>query len=113
MSTAIESLVNREYQYGFVTDIDADTLPVGLTEETVRAISARKNEPDFMLEWRLKAYRRWLTMQRAALGQHHVPPDRLSGDQLLLGAQDRRSRWRASTRSIRSSCALTSGSAFR
>jgi Fe-S cluster assembly protein SufB len=63
MSTAIESLVNRDYQYGFVTDIAADTLPVGLTEETVRQISARKHEPEFMLEWRLKAYRRWLTMR--------------------------------------------------
>jgi Fe-S cluster assembly protein SufB len=63
MSTAIESLVNRDYQYGFVTDIAADTLPVGLTEETVRQISARKREPEFMLEWRLKAYRRWLTMR--------------------------------------------------
>ncbi len=59
----IESLVNRRYEHGFVTDIAADSLPPGLDEDVVRAISARKNEPDFMLEWRLKAYRHWLTMQ--------------------------------------------------
>jgi Fe-S cluster assembly protein SufB len=62
MSTAIENLVNRDYQYGFVTDIAADTFPAGLSEETVRQISQRKREPEFMLEWRLKGYRRWLTM---------------------------------------------------
>jgi Fe-S cluster assembly protein SufB len=62
MSSTIESLVGREYKHGFATDIAADTLPPGLTEETVRAISAKKHEPAFLLEWRLKAYRRWLTM---------------------------------------------------
>jgi len=63
MSTAIESLVNREYQYGFVTEIEADSAPPGLNEETVRFISAKKREPEWLLEWRLKAYRRWLTMR--------------------------------------------------
>src|SRR5687767_4194295 len=58
----IETLANREYQWGFVTDIDADTLPPGLNEETVRFISRKKNEPQWMLEWRVKAYRHWLTM---------------------------------------------------
>ncbi|MGQ0642463.1 MAG: Fe-S cluster assembly protein SufB [Gemmatimonadaceae bacterium] len=62
MSSTIESLVTREYKHGFATDIAADTLPPGLSEETVRAISAKKNEPEFLLQWRLKAYRRWLTM---------------------------------------------------
>ena len=62
MSTSIETLVNRQYQYGFVTDIEAETIPQGLSEETVRLISAKKNEPEWLLEWRLKAYRRWLTM---------------------------------------------------
>jgi Fe-S cluster assembly protein SufB len=62
MSSTIESLVTREYKHGFSTDIAADTLPPGLSEETVRAISAKKNEPEFLLQWRLKAYRRWLTM---------------------------------------------------
>ena len=62
MSASIESLVNREYQHGWVTDIEAETVPRGLSEEIVRAISAKKNEPDWLLDWRLKAYRRWLTM---------------------------------------------------
>jgi len=63
MSTAIESLVNREYQYGFVTDVDSDVVPPGLSEEVIRTISAKKNEPEWLLDWRLKAYRRWLTMK--------------------------------------------------
>ncbi|MBX9927898.1 MAG: Fe-S cluster assembly protein SufB [Gemmatimonadaceae bacterium] len=62
MSASIETLVNKEYQYGFVTDIESDTIPVGLTEETVRLISAKKQEPQWLLDWRLKAFRRWLTM---------------------------------------------------
>ncbi|MBW7933229.1 MAG: Fe-S cluster assembly protein SufB [Gemmatimonadaceae bacterium] len=62
MSSEIESLVNREYQYGFVTDIESDAIPPGLTEETVRLISARKNEPQWLLDWRLKAFKRWQSM---------------------------------------------------
>src|SRR5215210_1731425 len=62
-ATAVEALANREYKYGFVTDIEAETIPRGLSEEIVRTISAKKNEPEWMLEWRLKAYRHWLTMQ--------------------------------------------------
>jgi Fe-S cluster assembly protein SufB len=63
MSSSIESLINKEYQAGFETDIEADTIPPGLSEDTIRTISAKKNEPDWLLEWRLKAYRRWLTMK--------------------------------------------------
>jgi len=59
----IEKLANKEYKYGFVSDIEADTLPVGLNEDIIRQLSAKKNEPNFMLEWRLKAYRHWLTMK--------------------------------------------------
>jgi Fe-S cluster assembly protein SufB len=62
MSSSIESLVTREYQHGFVTDVETETVPRGLSEDTVRMISAKKNEPPFMLEWRLKAYRRWQSM---------------------------------------------------
>jgi Fe-S cluster assembly protein SufB len=62
MSSSIESLINKEYQAGFETDIEADTIPPGLSEETVRIISAKKNEPEWLLEWRLKAFRRWQTM---------------------------------------------------
>jgi Fe-S cluster assembly protein SufB len=66
MSTSertIEELATREYKYGFVTEIEADTVPRGLNEEIVREISRRKGEPEWLLEWRLKAYRAWLEMQ--------------------------------------------------
>jgi Fe-S cluster assembly protein SufB len=66
MSTAtdtIEEFASKEYQYGFVTDIDTDTVPIGLSEDVIRMISAKKNEPEWLLEWRLKAYRHWLTME--------------------------------------------------
>ena len=63
MSSPIETLVNKEYRYGFVTEIEADTIPRGLTDETVRLISQKKEEPEWLLEWRLKALGRWRTMQ--------------------------------------------------
>src|SRR6188472_274596 len=66
MSTAtetIEQLANREYKYGFVTDVESETIPKGLNEDVVRLISKKKEEPEWMLEWRLKAYRMWLTMK--------------------------------------------------
>jgi len=52
----IQRLVNQEYQHGFVTDVETDTVPPGLDESIIRLISAKKNEPDFLLRWRLKAY---------------------------------------------------------
>src|SRR6267154_2393889 len=73
MSSGIEALVNREYAYGFVTDIETDTVPAGLNEDIIRTISAKKNEPEFMLEWRLKAYRRWLTMKEPHWGNVQYP----------------------------------------
>jgi Fe-S cluster assembly protein SufB len=69
----IESLVNRDYQYGFVTDIEEDKIPRGLSEEIVRIISAKKNEPEWLLEWRLKAYRHWLTMAEPIWHNVHYP----------------------------------------
>jgi Fe-S cluster assembly protein SufB len=62
MSSSIESLITKEYEAGFVTDVESDTLPPGLSEDVVRTISAKKDEPDWMLEWRLKAFRRWQSM---------------------------------------------------
>jgi len=62
MTGPVESLVNREYKWGFVTDIEADTVPKGLSEDIVRLISTKKGEPEFMLGWRLKAFRGWLKM---------------------------------------------------
>jgi Fe-S cluster assembly protein SufB len=77
MSTAtetIEGLVQQEYKYGFITDVEADAAPPGLNEDIVRLISAKKNEPKFMLEWRLKAFRHWLTMKEPAWPHVHYPP---------------------------------------
>ena len=61
-SNTIEQLANQEYKWGFVTDIEADAAPKGLSEGIIRFISAKKKEPEWLLEWRLKAYRHWLTM---------------------------------------------------
>ena len=65
-STSVEDLAQREYKYGFVSDIEADTMPPGLNEDVIRLISAKKNEPEFMLEWRLRAYRHWIKLEKAA-----------------------------------------------
>jgi Fe-S cluster assembly protein SufB len=61
----VEALANREYKYGFVTDIEADAVPRGLNEDIVRLISAKKNEPEFMLEWRLRSYRYWSQLEKS------------------------------------------------
>ena len=70
----IEQLANRQYQYGFVTDIEADSVPPGLNESVIAFISAKKEEPQWLLEWRLKAYRHWLTMQEPDWQNVHYPP---------------------------------------
>ena len=62
-TTTIEEFASREYEHGFITDIETDSVPPGLNEDIVRLISARKNEPVWMLDWRLKAYRHWLTLE--------------------------------------------------
>src|SRR6266498_5206017 len=74
MGSAIETLVNREYPYGFVTDVETDTIGRGLNEDVIRLIAQKKNEPEFMLEWRLKAYRRWLTMTEPHWSNLHYEP---------------------------------------
>ena len=58
----VDALVRREYRHGFVTDLESDTVPPGLDEDVIRLISRKKREPEFLVEWRLKAYRHWLTM---------------------------------------------------
>nr|HPK65792.1 Fe-S cluster assembly protein SufB [Thermoanaerobaculia bacterium] len=70
----IEQLATQEYKYGFVTDIEQVKLPAGLSEEIVQRISALKGEPDWMLEWRLKAYRHWLTMREPTWHNVTYPP---------------------------------------
>jgi Fe-S cluster assembly protein SufB len=69
----LDEIIGQEYKHGFVTDIETDQVPPGLSEDTVRLISNKKNEPEFMLEWRLKAYRHWLTMQEPAWAHVHYP----------------------------------------
>jgi Fe-S cluster assembly protein SufB len=72
--TTVQELANREYRAGFVTDIEAETVPPGLNEDIVRLISAKKGEPEFMLQWRLKAFRHWLTMKEPTWANVHYPP---------------------------------------
>jgi Fe-S cluster assembly protein SufB len=77
MTAAAETLKDLgldSYKYGFVTDIESDTLAPGLTEDTVRFISAKKNEPQWLLDWRLKAFRRWQTMTEPHWAYMHYPP---------------------------------------
>ncbi|MBL8200678.1 MAG: Fe-S cluster assembly protein SufB [Chromatiales bacterium] len=71
---ALEDLIGRRYAHGFVTDIESDTVPPGLSEDTIRFISAKKGEPEFLLEWRLKAYRHWLTLREPRWAKVHHPP---------------------------------------
>ena len=70
----VEALAGEGYKYGFVTDIEMETAPKGLSEDIVRFISAKKNEPVWLLEWRLKAYRHWLTMTEPKWSRLHYPP---------------------------------------
>jgi Fe-S cluster assembly protein SufB len=70
----LDEVAEREYKYGFVTDIEADTIPPGLNEEVVRLISAKKKEPVWLLDWRLKAYRHWLTLEEPKWHNVHYPP---------------------------------------
>jgi len=77
MSTStneLEALTRQQYKYGFITDIEAESAPPGLNEDIVRWISAKKGEPAFMLEWRLKAYRHWLTMKEPTWHNVHYAP---------------------------------------
>jgi Fe-S cluster assembly protein SufB len=70
----IETLANQEYRYGFTSDIEADTIAPGLNEDIIRLISAKKGEPQFMLDWRLRAYGHWQTMKEPTWGNLHYPP---------------------------------------
>ncbi|MEB3224395.1 MAG: Fe-S cluster assembly protein SufB [Synechococcus sp.] len=74
MSATVKTLVNQPYKYGFVTDIETEKIPRGLSEDIVRLISAKKNEPEFMLEFRLKAYQQWLKMAEPEWAHVNYPP---------------------------------------
>jgi Fe-S cluster assembly protein SufB len=73
-ASALDALISREYQHGFYTTVDTDTVPCGLSEDVIRLISAKKNEPPFMLAWRLSAYRHWLTMREPLWATVKHPP---------------------------------------
>lgn len=70
----IKEVVNKHYPYGFITQIESEMVPPGLNEDIIRLISAKKNEPAFMLEWRLKAFKHWQTMTPPAWAHVHYPP---------------------------------------
>src|SRR2546422_6256314 len=74
----IRDLAEREYKWGFVTSVEEERVPKGLNEEIIRLISAKKNEPEFMLEWRLNAYRHWASLEKAQAepkwANVHYPP---------------------------------------
>ena len=70
----LDRWASQDYKYGFVTEIEADSAPPGLNEDIIRLISAKKNEPEFMLQWRLKAYRHWLTMREPTWPNVQYPP---------------------------------------
>src|SRR2546430_7011865 len=69
-----EQMAKQEYKYGFVADLDEDTVPKGLSEDVVRLISRKKKEPEWMTEWRLRAYRHWLTMKEPTWSNVRYPP---------------------------------------
>ena len=77
-----------QYKYGFVTDIESEKAPKGLSEDTVRFISAKKNEPEWMLAWRLEAYQALADHARADLGARRLSQDRLPERLLLFGAEE-------------------------
>ncbi|PYQ16106.1 MAG: Fe-S cluster assembly protein SufB [Acidobacteria bacterium] len=73
-SLSAQDIAQREYRAGFVTDIESESVPAGLSEDVIRLISAKKEEPEWLLEWRLKAYRHWLTMKEPTWANVHHPP---------------------------------------
>ena len=70
----LKNLTQQEYKWGFTSTIDSDIIPAGLNEDVIRLISAKKHEPEWLLEWRLKAYRDWLPMKEPHWANIHYPP---------------------------------------
>ena len=79
----IDDAINQDYKYGFVSDIEQDIIPPGLNEDVIRLISSKKNEPKWLLEWRLKSYRNWKKMVEPTWGKSRISPNRLPGHKLL------------------------------
>src|SRR5258705_13156664 len=95
MSTAtetIEGFVKQEYKYGFYTDVETESAPPGLNEDIIRLISRKKNEPEFMLEWRLKAIRHWQTMGEPRWAKVELGPSNYQKIIYYLGPKKRGDR---------------------
>ena len=99
-TNTIETFANQEYKWGFVTEIDSESIPRGLSEDVIRLISAKKNEPEFLLEWRLKAYRQWLTMKEPKWANVHYPRSIIRTSSTMPRRRPKRTAHRAWTRSI-------------
>ena len=72
-TTTIEQFATQDYKFGFVTEVEQETFPPGLNEDVIRLLSAKKEEPEWMLEWRLKAYRAWLEMEEVSWAKLDIP----------------------------------------
>ena len=95
----VEDFIDKKYKHGFVTDIEADTVPPGSRRgRHPPDLGDKKGEPQFMLDWRLQAYRHWLTMNEPGWAHVHYPTGRLPGHLILLGAEVRRGRAEESRR---------------
>lgn len=103
----VKELIKREYEHGFVTEIESDTFEPGLNEDVIRRLSEIKQEPEFMLEWRLKAYRRWLEMDEPEWA--HVDFPKVDYDSISYYSAPKKKKTcpRAWTTLIRSCCAPT------
>ncbi len=115
MTTAtetIEQLATREYKYGFETDVEADTFPPGLSEDVIRRLSAIKNEPEWLLDFRLKAYRAWTTMKEPTWHNLQIQPIDYNAIS-YYSAPKKKPSSRAWTRSIPKSGRPSRSSAFR
>ena len=73
-AATVQEIASREYKYGFVTDLETDAAPRGLSEDVIRFISAKKNEPEWLLDWRLRAYRHWLKLEEPRWQNVHYAP---------------------------------------
>ena len=110
--STVESVTQSGYKWGFETDIEMDLAPRGLNEDIIRLISARKQEPEWMLAWRLKSYASWLAMTEPHWAKLYYPPIDYQDSHYYAAPKKRPARpvW---TRSIPNCCAPMRSSAFR
>jgi len=94
----LHELTSREYKYGFVTDLETDVAPRGLNEDVIRLISSKKNEPQWLLDWRLQAYQHWLTLTEPSWQNAHYDP--IDYQDIIYYAGPRWATWCGSPRSM-------------